>query len=52
MSDDDLFEFFTKDLGLAGDDQQFGHIVTNVMGLKKIEETNFDNFANLFKYVQ
>lgn len=41
MSDDNLFEFFMKDLKVAADDPIFGHLVTNVMNVSKIEETKY-----------
>jgi len=30
-----------NDLGVAADDQVFGHLATNIMGIKKIEKTFF-----------
>lgn len=43
MSDDDLFDFIEKDLGLKAEDPLCGHIVTNIMGIKKIEEITLQN---------
>lgn len=41
MSDDDLFDFLGKDLGLNPEDPLSGHIATNLMGIEKIETTKY-----------
>lgn len=48
MDDEDLFEFFTNELGLKGDDTLFGYIACNIMNIKKIEETTLQNIKALF----
>lgn len=52
MNDEQLFGFLTDALGMAGDDPLVGHIVANIMDLKKIEETHFEDFAKLFDYAK
>ena len=37
MNDEQLFEFLTDALGMAGDDPLVGHITANIMDLKKID---------------
>lgn len=37
MNDEQLFAFLTEALGMAGDDPLVGHIIANVMNIKKID---------------
>lgn len=52
ISDGELFNFMIDDLGIEDNDPIFGHLATNVMGIKKIEETTYENFEALFKYAK
>lgn len=52
MNDGELFDFMIDDLEINAEDPIFGHLATNVMGIKKIEEITYENFEALFKYAK